>query len=53
MSLFNKYINNIKSVLNGDVYELNVIDGDAYIDFLHDNITYSELLEIRKMIAER
>lgn len=46
--LFNEYV---QSILNAsDCYRLNVIEGDAYNDFLHDNITYSELIVIRNLI---
>jgi hypothetical protein len=51
-TIFDKYMNRIIKA-SYEVIALDNIEHEAYIDFLHDNITYSELLEIRKVIASR
>lgn len=49
--LFYEYI---ESIVNTDnVIELNIIEGDAHVDFLHDHITYQELILIRKVISNK
>lgn len=49
--LFYKYIESI--VNTDDLIKLNIIEGDAHVDFLYDNISYQELIVIRKVIAEK
>ena len=49
--LFDKYMDRIIKKSYEGLLALNVIEGDACVDFLHDNITYQELLEIRKVIS--
>lgn len=42
----------VKAMSINDQIALNVIEGDANIDcFMHDNLTYEELVLIRRMIA--
>ena len=51
--LFDKYMARIiKKSYEGSI-ALTAIESDAYIDFLHGNITYQELLEIRRFILSR
>lgn len=52
-TVFDKYMDRIIKASYDGVIALNNVENDAYIDFLHDNITYSELLEIRKVIKSR
>ena len=51
MNLFNKYVDRITKASYDGACALNSVENDAYIDFLHDNITYQQLIEIRKIIA--
>ena len=52
MNLFNKYIERIAKAQYDTAEVLNGVEFDAYIDFLHGNLTYQELVEIRKEIGK-
>ena len=51
MNFFNKYVDRITKASYDGACALKDVENDAYIDFMHDNITYQQLIEIRKSIA--
>lgn len=50
-NFFDNYIGRIIKASYDGACALNSVENDAYIDFMHDNITYQQLIEIRKIIA--